>query len=773
MQLPNEESMNAPRRKTLAVLVLLCMVATTPVQGKDAALPGPNPVQKVVNMLNMMQKNAQKEQSDQTEIFDKYMCFVTKQLKDLKTAIDDAAGSITQTQGSITQNAAKKDSLEADIKEAREDKADADETVKTQTALREKEERAFKASDAENSANIHLLGKAISKFGSGASSFVQLGSAATSTIQKLIAASVDLSSSDREVVTNFISESSADQDGNSDGFSQSSPAEIVGILKQMKDSMTEDQNKARADEKKASDDCESTLKSKNSQITTLRERLRELTKQLSEVGEQLVKDRAALTGFEKKLKTDEESQKNKQAASQAARVAYDLETKMRAEETVAIGETMQFLNDDASSRLLKNTMPSFLQLKTSRRHQHMRRVALQTLQKALPHGKHDSKMDFVALALSNKKTSFTKVKQMIDNMVRLLNQEMVDDQEKKGQCTSDKEENEDSITILEQTSKDLGTDRQKKDATLKEEEANLKEGVSQIAKLDSQVKQARETRIAENQEFQSIIQQNNAAQQILKIAMDRLSAFYDRAAAFAQVTAQSKKQVAVAKTLKVKAIATEEPSEKQAASLSESGKESLSALFDDDTLSFVQVDTQNGAPEYKAASADREQKDGNAVMKLIKDIVADIAKEVAEQKKGEAEAQQAYEAQEKDASAQRENFMSDVTDATKNKAKAEVETQTNSHKQKSTNKKLEMAKTMKKDLEADCDEFLKQFEARKKGRSNEIDALKSATNTLNNADFDSGASSAIQTDDKDDSSLVQVHISKRTWKGLRAVNQHK
>jgi len=689
MQLPNEETMNAPRRKTLAVLVLLCMVATTPVQGKDAALPGPNPVQKVVNMLNMMQKNAQKEQSDQTEIFDKYMCFVTKQLKDLKTAIDDAAGSITQTQGSITQNAAKKDSLEADIKEAREDKADADETVKTQTALREKEERAFKASDAENSANIHLLGKAIAKFGQGASSFVQLGSAATSTIQKLVAASVDLSSSDREVVTNFMSESSADQDGNSDGFSQSSPAEIVGILKQMKDSMTEDQNKARADEKKASDDCESTLKSKNSQITTLRERLRELTKQLSEVGEQLVKDRAALTGFEKKLKTDEESQKNKQKASEAARTAYDLETKMRAEETVAIADTMQFLNDDASSRLLKNTMPSFLQLKTSRRHQHMRRVALQTLQKALPQGKHDSKMDFVALALSNKKTSFTKVKQMINNMVRLLNQEMVDDQEKKGQCTSDKEENEDSITVLEQTRKDLGTDRQKKDATLKEEEANLKEGVGQIAKLDSQVKQARETRIAENQEFQSIIQQNNAAQQILKIAMDRLSAFYDRAAAFAQVTAQSKKQVAVAKTLKVKAIATEERSEgqAQAASLSESGKESLSALFDDDTLSFVQVDTQNGAPEYKAASADREQKDGNAVMKLIKDIVADIAKEVAEQKKAEAEAQQAYEAQEKDASETRENFMSDVTDATKNKAKAEVETQTNSHKQKSTNKK--------------------------------------------------------------------------------------
>jgi len=79
---------------------------------------------------------------------------------------------------------------------------------------------------------------------------------------------------------------------------------------------------------------------------------------------------------------------------------------------------------------------------------------------------------------------------------------------------------------------------------------------------------------------------------------------------------------------------------------------------------------------------------------------------------------------------------------------------------------------MKKDLEADCDEFLKQFEARKKGRTNEIDALKSATNTLNDADFDSGASSAIQADDKHDSSFVQVHISKRTWKGLRAVNQH-
>jgi len=497
---------------------------------------------------------------------------------------------------------------------------------------------------------------------------------------------------------------------------------------------------------------------------------------LSEVGEQLVKDRAALTGLEKKLKTDEESQKNKQKASEDARTAYDAETKMRAEEQVAIADTMQFLNDDASSRLLKNTMPSFLQLQTSRRHQHMRRVALQTLQKALPEGKHDSKMDFVALALRNKKTSFTKVKQMIDSMVRLLNQEMVDDQEKKSQCTSDKEENEDSITVLEQTRKDLATDRQKKDATLKEEESNLKEGVAQIAKLDAQVKQARETRIAETQEFQSIIQQNNAAQQILKIAMDRLSAFYDRrAAAFAQVAAKSKKQVAVAKTLRVKATATEERSEgqAQATSLSESGKESLSALFDDDTLSFVQVDTQNGDPEYKAASADREQKDGNAVMKLIKGIVADIAKEIAEQKRAENEAQQAYEAEEKDSAAQRENFMSDVADATKNKAKAEVEMQTNSHKQKSTNKKLELAQTMKKDLEADCDEFLKQFEARKKSRTGEIDALKSATNTLNNADFDSGASSAIQTGDKGDSSLVQVSVSKRTWKGLRAVNQHK
>jgi hypothetical protein len=93
--------------------------------------------------------------------------------------------------------------------------------------LREKEAAAFATESSDLKTNLAALGKAINSIEAGtAGSFLQ-SSAAVTALQKMTV-DADMNSADRDILTAFLSQG--------EGYAPQS-GQIVGILKQMKDTM--------------------------------------------------------------------------------------------------------------------------------------------------------------------------------------------------------------------------------------------------------------------------------------------------------------------------------------------------------------------------------------------------------------------------------------------------------------------------------------------------------------------------------------------------------
>merc|ERR1740139_1992570 len=208
----------------------------------------------------------------------------------------------------------------------------------------------------------------------------------------------------------------------------------------------------------------------------------EMAEDLEDTKEDLAADQKFLVELEKGCSTKD--------AEWAARC------KTRSEELVALAETIKILNDDDALELFKKTLhgsDSFIQLVVT--HKDVVAHAATVISKSQRQQK-DYRMDAILLALSGKSVDFSKVIEMIDNMVSLLGKEQVDDTAKLEQCKTDldlaedkKKELDRSISLLEKRIED----DKSAIATLSEEIDAL---VSAIKALDKELTE--EQRLTQN-----------------------------------------------------------------------------------------------------------------------------------------------------------------------------------------------------------------------------------------------------------------------------------
>merc|ERR1719198_271292 len=154
----------------------------------------------------------------------------------------------------------------------------------------------------------------------------------------------------------------------------------------------------------------------------------------------MVKDLEEATAAEK------EAVANYEELSAAKNKEYELVKKTRAEELLALADTIKILNDDDALDLFKKTLPSpsLLQMRVSAKE--VRQRALRALRGGRK--SKDSRLDLISLAIRGKKVSFEKVLTMIDEMVALLGKEQEDDDKKKAYCESEIDSAEDEIKTL-------------------------------------------------------------------------------------------------------------------------------------------------------------------------------------------------------------------------------------------------------------------------------------------------------------------------------------
>jgi len=260
------------------------------------------------------------------------------------------------------------------------------------------------------------------------------------SLKRAIAANMQMTDDDRQSVLSFLSGSSQ-----SDGGYIPKSNEVVGILKNMKESFDSDLAAVEQQESEAAKIFADLISAKTKEVESLSASIEKKTARVGELDLEVVHMKNDLTSTQAALIEDQQFLKDLEGDCDGKKAEYDERVKTRSEELVAIRETINILSDDDALDLFKKTLPgpssaSFAQLggsaSTVRR---ARALALiREVQGRFPKGD----LDFVALAIQGKKFGLEKVIKMIDEMVATLKAEQQDDDSKVEYCSKQLDESE-------------------------------------------------------------------------------------------------------------------------------------------------------------------------------------------------------------------------------------------------------------------------------------------------------------------------------------------
>jgi len=708
--------------KTCVVLLLSTLTPGTQAVSalaRAGAQNHANPMRRVVTMLQMMQKKVEAEGEKEKELFDKFMCYCDTSKAELNDGIGAANDKIPDLESVIKESTATEAQLKQELKEHKTDREDAEKAIAESTEMRKKEEKAFAAESSESKANIDALSKAIPAIEKGMSKdlFLQTDVAVRMRTMLLSLPATSLEASDREMLSAFLSTGSSSQNGDP------SSGEILGIMKQMKEDMEGDLKELIAQEESAKSAFDELISAKQKEIIAATKAIEEKTGRVGDVAVELAESKNALEDVEDQLATDQDMLAGLLKECDIRKKDFEMRSKTRAMEMVALADTIKMLNDDDAMELFKKTLPSaasFVQVKSESHLSAKRRAALHYIQGGRPG------MYLISSAVRNKKVSMTKVVKMIDDMMVLLKKEQVDDDKKKEYCTAELDKVNDEKAEQERVLKDLQTklaDHKEALETVDAEIAAIKEG---IVKLDISVATATQARKEEHEEFVTLMTNNNAAIQIIEMAKNRLNKFYNPKLYKAPAKQELSEGDRISQNFGVSLAQSAVPVFAQVRAKARDSTDLDDAFGVDDFVSYKKQTEESGGVI--------------AMMDLLK---ADLVKEVTEAKMEEKDSQEEYEIMMKAAAEKRGQDSKTIVEKEGVKSTATEEVNVVTKDITSATKELGDTVSILADLHNECDFLLKAYDQRKQSRSDEIEGLSKAKAVLAGADY-----SFIQTGER-------------------------
>jgi chromosome segregation ATPase len=688
-----------------------CLVATSvllsqPVAARDGLRLSVNPIRRVVTMLQQMTNKIEAEGKKEKALFEKFMCYCDTGVADLQQAISAAETKIPQLENDIKALDEALGGLAGDIEKAKADRAEAKQAVATATALREKEATIYAKDSGEYKTNIAAMKKAIDLISKGmeGSAFLQTSQGA---LLRKLSIDIEMSAADRDVLTSFLSGAQKSDYAPRSG-------EIVGILKQMTDTMEGDLADITGTEESAIANFDSLVKAKQSQIEALTKEIEEKLARVGNDGVKLSEMKEDLEDTQETLKEDKQFLAELEKGCATKQGEWDERCKMRTEELLALADTIKILNDDDALELFKKTLPSpaLLELKVTAKEVRSQAVA------ALATKQHkDFRLDLISLAMKGGKVSMDKVIKMIDQMVDLLKKEQTDDDAKKEECEKLIDEQEDHMKELDVVIGDLEKDKAETTeslATTKDEIAALSEGIEE---LDKQVATATENRQEEHEDYTVALAANTAAVELIGFAKNRMNKFYN--------------------PKMYKAPPKRELSEEERITLNMGGTLAPTAApggIAGTGIALTQKSAPPPPPETWGAYS-KKSEESNGVLTMMDMLVADLEKEITEMEFEEKDSQAEYEQFIDDSKEKRIQDSKSLADKESNKAEAEDQLEKLGSQILTKMKEHMAVQDTLKQTHAECDWLLQNFDTRKEARSGEVDSLKKAKAVLSGADY--------------------------------------
>jgi len=685
-----------------------------------------NPIRKVVTLLQSMQKKVTEEGESEKELFDKFMCYCTSGKGDLAKSIADADAKVPAVGSDITVGEEKLEQAKGDLAGAQTDRATAKEAMAQAAGIREKEAAAFGAAKAEDDINIAAIAKAVAALEKGtAGSFLQTETA--QVIRNLANNDkVDMTESDRQDLVAFLSQGS--------GYAPQS-GQITGILKEMGDTMAKELAEDTATEAASIKTFSDLIAAKEKEVQALTATVETKTSQIGELGVAIVQMKEDLSDTDATMLEDKKFLAELESSCGTKTKEWEERSKTRAEELVALADTIKVLNDDDAMDLFKKTLPgasaSLVQVRVSACTERSQALSLIRAihQKADKHLR--PALDMIALVLSGKKAmnqgTFDKVIKMCDDMVVILKKEQLDDDNKKEYCSMQFDTMDDSKKALERKVADAETaiaNAKEGIETTTQEIAALEVGIKE---LDKSVAEATEQRKAENVEYKELMASDGAAKEVLGFAKNRLNKFYNPKL----FKAAPKQELSAEERIFVNNGGTPPPTEAPGG-IADTGVAVLAQVRMHNQLN---TDAAPAPPPDTWGAYQKKDENSNGVISMIDLLIKDLEKEMTEAKTGENEAESDYQAMMGEAASKRTTDSKSLTEKSGAKADLEADLQAHSGEHKATVNELMATEKYIASLHAECDWLLQYFETRKAARADEIDSLGRAKAVLSGADY--------------------------------------
>jgi len=500
----------------------------------------------------------------------------------------------------------------------------------------------------------------------------------------------------------------------------------------MGDTMAADLASATAAEEAAIKEYDELMAAKKEEVDALTASIESKLKAIGEMGIEIVEMKEDLDDTGKALAADKKFLAELEKGCATKTKEWEERSKIRAEELVALSDTIKVLNDDDALDLFKKTLPSASAslMQTSVTSEAMRMQALKELRSARKAaGVHRRPgLDFLVLALSGKKaltqTNFDKVIGMIDTMVAELKAEQQDDTDKLEYCKSQLDLSDDKKKSLERAVSLLEKDIAKAKeliATLTDEIAALTAG---IVALDKSVAEATENRKEENEEFKALMAADTAAKELLAFAKNRLNKFYNPDL----YVAPPKRELSAGDRIYENMggeLTTAAPG-----GIANTGIAVLAEVANHDQGSVAPP-----PPPATWGAYSKKSEESNGVIGMIDLLIKDLDKEMTEAKTEESDAQADYETMMAESAEKRVADSKALAD--KQSAKADTEKALADLGTEKKDTVGELFATLKyiQGLHTECDWLMKYFDMRKTARTGEIDSLVKAKAVLSGADY--------------------------------------
>jgi len=643
------------------------------------------PVMKIVQLLEDMKQELEKEAADDKAVHEDQTCFCDTNEKEKTQAIEEGEASIEQLEASLGEAAATLGELKVKRKETKDELTSNIGALSSATALRMKDAKAFATDEKDTILAVKACKDAITVLSKHNTGLVEIRAVAANLqsarvlqmgmLDNLRSAALKDFLHDAQGATSFLS---------IPGFKsyKGRSGQIFGILEQMLEDFESHLSEIQEEETKAISDYKGLKAAKEKEIEDGKLQVIDLDKRLAGTSQKEAEDFKELGQTKTQVANDKKFLANLKVKCEEGATEYDTRFKDRLEETKAVEDTIAILNDEDSFGLFEKTLKTmFLQVASSEgeKEQQRRQSAAATLEAAAAH----TDAPWIAfLAGQVRIDSFTKVKEAIEGMVTELTKQQKDEADHKDWCVGELNGNEKKTAAANDKEGVLSVKKEDLKKAISLIKGEIKATAAAVTEMKVQMKKASETREGANADYQQTINDQRLTQMVLGKAITRMKQVY--------------------------------------------------ALIDQ-----VHRAKGPGAPNSLGGPAKfkkyEKNDSGNKVLSMLDGVMADSKKAEDDAIKAEQTAQSTYEGFMTDSNKALKTAAEKISTLSGNLAKAKEDALMTKKDLSATSRKLEGLKGELADLNKSCDFVIKNFSTRQSARAAEIDALNEAKGILSGA----------------------------------------